>query len=459
MSGRRASRRRSWLECAARGHAQRRSRLRPTRCALTSRRLSGPIALQTYALALDGSKRPCVVRSSNAGQCLLTGIARPDRARAVAESLLEQGLFSGWGIRTIDASEARYNPMSYHNGSVWPHDNALIAAGFARYGFADLVGTILTALLDASRFFESHRIPELFCGFHKRRGEGPTLYPVACSPQAWAAGSVFLLLQAALGLTIDAPNRASRSRALDCPSASIGSPSGISWSVTTAGSICSSSAAAPTCMWNSSLATRTSSWPSSGDRHSAIVRAVTERPPEGYYGLPALKAPVWTWEIPSYFFVGGAAGAAAVIASAARFTGGDPRLVRDARWIAAVGGVASPALLIGDLGRPERFLNMLRVFKLQSPMSVGAWTLVAFSNAAAAAACCDAIDHASAGRIPVRIIGNAAEALAAASGLVLSTYTGVLIGATAIPVWSQNVRILPLHFGASGVGSAVSCLN
>jgi glycogen debranching enzyme len=163
--------------------------------------------LQTYALALDGGKRPCVVRSSNAGQCLLTGIARPDPARAGAESLLEQGLFSGWGIRTIDASEARYNPMSYHNGSVWPHDNALIAAGFARYGFADLVGTILTALLDASRFFESHRIPELFCGFHKRRGEGPTLYPVACSPQAWAAGSVFLLLQAALGLTIDAPNR------------------------------------------------------------------------------------------------------------------------------------------------------------------------------------------------------------------------------------------------------------
>jgi len=161
--------------------------------------------LQTYALALDGRKRACAVRSSNAGQCLLTGIARPDRARKVAQSLLDQGMFSGWGIRTIDAAETRYNPMSYHNGSVWPHDNALIAAGFARYGFGDLVGPVLTALLDASRFFESHRIPELFCGFHKRRGEGPTLYPVACSPQAWAAGSVFLLLQAALGLTIAAP--------------------------------------------------------------------------------------------------------------------------------------------------------------------------------------------------------------------------------------------------------------
>jgi len=186
---------------------------------------------------------------------------------------------------------------------------------------------------------------------------------------------------------------------------------------------------------------------------------VSEQSPHGYYGLPTIKPPVWTWEVPSYFFVGGAAGAAAVIASVARVKGGQPDLVRDARWIAAVGGLASPALLIGDLGRPERFLNMLRVFKLQSPMSVGAWTLVAFSNAAAAAACCDAIDRASNGRIPVRTLGNAAEALASASGLVLSTYTGVLIGATAIPAWSENVRILPLHFGASGLGTAVSVLE
>ncbi len=109
----------------------------------------------------------------------------------------------------------------------------------------------------------------------------------------------------------------------------------------------------------------------------------------GYYGLPTLKAPVWTWEIPAYFFVGGAAGAAAVIASTARLAGGRPDLVRDARWIAAIGGAISPPLLVADLGRPERFLNMLRVFKLQSPMSVGAWTLVAFSNASAAATFCD----------------------------------------------------------------------
>jgi Polysulphide reductase, NrfD len=178
-----------------------------------------------------------------------------------------------------------------------------------------------------------------------------------------------------------------------------------------------------------------------------------------YYGLPTLKPPVWTWEVPAYFFVGGAAGAAAMIGAAARLAGGRPELVRDARWIAAAGGAISPPLLIGDLGRPERFLNMLRVFKVQSPMSVGAWTLVAFSNAAGAAAFADLIDRWSDGRIPVRLLGDAAEALSAATGLVLSTYTGVLIGATAIPAWSENVRILPVHFGASAVGSAVSILE
>lgn len=179
----------------------------------------------------------------------------------------------------------------------------------------------------------------------------------------------------------------------------------------------------------------------------------------GYHGLPLLKPPVWTWEVPAYFFVGGAAGAAAVIGAVANARGGRPNLVRDARWIAAAGAAASPALLISDLGRPERFLNMLRVFKLRSPMSVGAWTLVAFSNAAAAAAFADAADRATGGRLPVKVLGNAAEALSAATGLILSTYTGVLVGATAIPVWSRNVRLLPIHFGASGVGAAVSLLE
>ena len=178
-----------------------------------------------------------------------------------------------------------------------------------------------------------------------------------------------------------------------------------------------------------------------------------------YYGQPLLKRPVWTWEIPAYFFVGGAAGASSVIGAVANAMGGRPDLVRDARWVAAAGAALSPPLLIADLGRPERFLSMLRVFKLQSPMSIGVWTLLAFSNAAGAAAFAEFIDRRSGGRIPVRVIGNAAEVLAAASGLVLSTYTGVLIGATTIPVWSRNVRLLPVHFGASGVGTAVSVLE
>ena len=179
---------------------------------------------------------------------------------------------------------------------------------------------------------------------------------------------------------------------------------------------------------------------------------------DGYYGLPLLKAPVWTWEIPAYFFVGGAAGAAAVVGAVARLSGADARLVRDARWIAAVGAAASPALLVSDLGRPERFLNMLRVFKIRSPMSVGAWTLVAFSQAAGATAFADVVKRVN-GRVPVRIVADAAEVVSAATGLVLSTYTGVLIGATAVPVWSRNVSLLPIHFGASGLGAAVSMLE
>ena len=178
-----------------------------------------------------------------------------------------------------------------------------------------------------------------------------------------------------------------------------------------------------------------------------------------YYDLPLLKAPVWTWEIPAYFFVGGTAGASAVVAAVARAAGADPGLVRDARWIAAIGGAVSPALLISDLGRPERFLNMLRVFKVRSPMSVGAWTLVAFSNAAGASVFADAAQKLSGGRLPVKVVRDAADILSAATGLVLSTYTGVLIGATAVPVWSRSVTLLPLHFGASGVGAAVSMLE
>jgi glycogen debranching enzyme len=163
--------------------------------------------LSTYALALDGKKRPCRVRTSNAGQCLFTGIASPERARRVAQSLMREDSFSGWGVRTVAAGEARYNPMSYHNGSVWPHDNALIAAGFARYRLSREVVQLLTGMFDASLFVDLHRMPELFCGFPRRSDEAPTLYPVACAPQAWAAANVFLLLQSCLGLHIDGANR------------------------------------------------------------------------------------------------------------------------------------------------------------------------------------------------------------------------------------------------------------
>lgn len=159
--------------------------------------------LSTYALALDGHKKPCRVRASNAGHCLFTEIASPNKARLVAHTLLSRDFFTGWGVRTVGSEEARYNPLSYHNGSVWPHDNALIASGVAKYGLRDLAGQILMGLLDASSAVDLHRLPELFCGLDRREGEGPTLYPVACSPQAWAAGAAFLLLQACLGLAMD----------------------------------------------------------------------------------------------------------------------------------------------------------------------------------------------------------------------------------------------------------------
>lgn len=159
--------------------------------------------LGTYAMALDGEKRQCQVRSSNAGHCLYAGIADVDQGRRVAASLMEDHLFSGWGVRTIAVTEARFNPMSYHNGSIWPHDNALIAAGLARYGFKEYAMRILSGLFEASLFVE-YRLPELFCGFSRREGEGPVPYPVACSPQAWSAASVFLLLQSIFGMKIEA---------------------------------------------------------------------------------------------------------------------------------------------------------------------------------------------------------------------------------------------------------------
>ena len=162
--------------------------------------------LDTYALALDGRRRPCRVRTSNPGHCLFSGIVTPERAKRVCDTLMADASFNGWGVRTVAASERRYNPQSYHNGSIWPHDNALVAAGASRYGFTSAATRILNATLELSEAVDLHRLPELICGF-TRRGREPTLYPVACAPQAWAAGAAFLMLAASLGMQIDAPAR------------------------------------------------------------------------------------------------------------------------------------------------------------------------------------------------------------------------------------------------------------
>ena len=196
-----------WRGSSAERRSPRSRSAGPRSCANGSRKHFWCEEIGTYALALDGAKQPCRVITSNPGHCLFAGIASPERARKVAASLMSATSFSGWGIRTVDASEKRYNPMSYHNGSIWPHDNAVIAYGMARYGLKDAAARVLTGLYDASLHMDLQRMPELFCGFHRRPHEGPTRYPVACSPQAWAAGSVFLLLQACLGLEIDAPRR------------------------------------------------------------------------------------------------------------------------------------------------------------------------------------------------------------------------------------------------------------
>lgn len=159
---------------------------------------------RTFALALDGDKKPCRVVTSNAGHCLFSGIASTVQAKKVAATLLNQNMFSGWGIRTLSSEEKRYNPISYHNGSIWPHDNAMIAYGLSRYGLQTGIQKILSGIFDTSLQVEYQRLPELFCGFERRRAQGPTAYPVACSPQAWAVGSAFLLIQSFLGLKINA---------------------------------------------------------------------------------------------------------------------------------------------------------------------------------------------------------------------------------------------------------------
>jgi glycogen debranching enzyme len=163
--------------------------------------------IETYALALDGEKQPCRVRTSNAGHSLFTGIAHAERARQIIAGLGDEHFFSGWGVRTVAESELRFNPMSYHNGSVWPHDNSLIAAGAARYDDKAFALRILNSQFEAARHFDLLRLPELFCGFKRRLREAPLQFPVACSPQSGSSGSAFLLLQSVLGIGIDALDR------------------------------------------------------------------------------------------------------------------------------------------------------------------------------------------------------------------------------------------------------------
>ena len=199
-----------WRRAARAGSASMRSATRSMRRRQSSpndsRRRSGARTSAPMRSRSTAQKRPCRVRTSNAGQVLFSGIAAPERAEAVMRDLMRPSFFSGWGIRTVAREERRYNPMSYHNGSVWPHDNALIAAGFARYGHKSAIDRVFKGLFDAASYMDLRRLPELYCGFQRGRQRGPTLYPVACSPQAWAAGTPLMLLQSSLGLEFD-PDR------------------------------------------------------------------------------------------------------------------------------------------------------------------------------------------------------------------------------------------------------------
>jgi glycogen debranching enzyme len=153
-----------------------------------------------YAMALDGEKRQADAIASNAGQCLWSGIVSADRARDVIDHLLRPAMFSGWGIRTYAADQPGYNPIGYHTGTVWPHDTSLIASGLKRYGFDDASNRLVGQVLEAAQHFPESRLPELFCGFDRVEVRSPVPYPVACSPQAWAAGASFLFLETMLGL-------------------------------------------------------------------------------------------------------------------------------------------------------------------------------------------------------------------------------------------------------------------
>ena len=160
-----------------------------------------------YAMGLDAQKRPMEVIASNAGQLLFSRIVSRDRARAVTDRMMRQDMFSGWGWRTMSADEIVFNPLSYHRGSVWPHDNSLIAHGMALHEFRQPAIQIMTTLFEAALNFRDYRLPELFCGVHRRENDEPVHYPVSCSPQAWASGAVFLIVNSVLGIRPSAPRK------------------------------------------------------------------------------------------------------------------------------------------------------------------------------------------------------------------------------------------------------------
>ena len=155
-----------------------------------------------YAIAIDGNGDQCAVRTSNAGHLLFVGLPTGERAERMTEQLLSGHFYSGWGIRTLSDDELLFNPMSYHNGSIWPHDTAICATGMARYGERESVVRLLSGTFESAVHFNK-RLPELFCGFTRSAGEAPVAYPVACLPQAWSAGAPFMLLQSCLGIRVD----------------------------------------------------------------------------------------------------------------------------------------------------------------------------------------------------------------------------------------------------------------
>lgn len=194
------------------GHFERASRLRAEAAALRQR-IHDVFWMEdrgTFALALDREKRRVPTITSNPGHLLWSGVPTPDQARRMAELLLGDEMFSGWGIRTLARHQPMYNPLSYHNGTIWPHDNALIALGLARYGFRRQAATILGALFEAALHFRYHRLPELFCGIWRGETDAPVAYPVSCSPQAWAAAAFFPMIQGVLGIEPDARGRTLR---------------------------------------------------------------------------------------------------------------------------------------------------------------------------------------------------------------------------------------------------------